>query len=184
MCPVNSNSKPKVRMFNLYPFSKQHRAVRSFTDHRAKGNLSPDGVRHAVRPQGPHHAQSLQRGFVLPFLREFLFFWTLGLHKLLPAFGRAFNVSVQVPELFHGAHGLVVGEKKWFVQKIGCIFKCAATLGSVMHIKVFDHFRNISQYTAKELTSFAKLAEIKTKKQCLSFLTPIKNIIYSNGNAE
>lgn len=97
-------------MFNLYPFSKQ------LTDHRAKGglcfHLSPDGVRHAVRPQGPHHAQSLQRAFVLPLLWEFLFFWTLRLHKLLPAFGRALDVSVQVPELFHGAQGLVVGEKK------------------------------------------------------------------------
>lgn len=111
-CPVNSNYRLKVKTFNLCPFTKQHRSVRSFTDYRAKSNLSPDGVRHAVRPQGPHHAQSLQRGFALPFLWEFLFFRTLGLHKLLPAFGRAFNVSVQVPELFHGTQGLVGGGEK------------------------------------------------------------------------
>lgn len=43
---------------------------------------------------------------------EFLFFRTLGLHKLLPAFGRTFDVSVQVAELIHGAQGLVSEERK------------------------------------------------------------------------
>lgn len=73
---------------------------------------SPDSVRHAVRPQGPHHAQSLEGGFVLPLLWKFLLFWTFGLHKLFPAFGWALNVSVQVLELLHGTQWLAVGERK------------------------------------------------------------------------
>lgn len=67
---------------------------------------SPDSVCHAVRPHGPHHAQSLERCFVLPLLWEFFLLWTLGLHELLPTLGRTFDVSVQVPELFHGTQGL------------------------------------------------------------------------------
>lgn len=178
-------------MFNFYPFTKQHRPVRSFTDHRAKSklrfHLSPDGVRHAVRPQGPHHAQSLQWGFVLPFLWEFLFFRTLWLHKLLPAFGRALNVSVQVPELFHGAQGLVDGGEKNHSYRKTTVFLSAATLWSVMHIQVFDHFRNISQYTAK-ITNFICKSWWKkeTRKQRGVLISPHAyiNNIYSNGNAE
>lgn len=113
--PINSDYKAKVRLFNLYSFTRQHRSLRSFTDHRAKAklwfHLLPDSVCHAVRPQGPHHAQSLEWAFVLPLLGEFLFFWTLRLHKLLPAFSWAFDVSVQVSELFHGAQGLVVEKR-------------------------------------------------------------------------
>lgn len=100
-------------------------------------STSPDGVRHAVRPQGSHHAQSLKRAFVLPFLWEFLFFWTLRLHKLLPAFGRALDVSIQVPELFHGAQGLVVAERKIIhTENLVYFQKCCYSVTRNAHLTV------------------------------------------------
>lgn len=57
-----------------------------------------------------------------------------------------------------------------------------------MHGKVSDHFRNISQYTAKALTLFAKIGERKKRdkeqKGVLIFPDAYINNIYSNGNAE
>lgn len=61
----------------------------------------PHGVGQPVRTHGPHHAEALQAGLVLPLLGELLLLRTLGLHKLFPAFGRTFNVPIQVTESFH-----------------------------------------------------------------------------------
>ena len=57
------------------------------------------GVGHTVRPHGAHHAQLLQRVFVLPFLRKLLLLGRLALDELLPALRRAFDVAVEVLEL-------------------------------------------------------------------------------------
>lgn len=70
-------------------------------------------------------------------------------------------------------------KKKTGKEKKYCIFKSAAPSWSVMHVKVFDHSRDISRYTAKVGTLFAekgwrkKKRETKKRKECLSFLAPI-----------
>ena len=66
----------------------------------------PDGVGHSVRSECAHHAQLLQRGLVLPLLRELLLLGALALHELLPALRRPLDVSVQVAEIFHVGQGL------------------------------------------------------------------------------
>ncbi len=37
----------------------------------------PDSVCHPVRSESPHKDEFLERTLVFPFLREFLFLWTL-----------------------------------------------------------------------------------------------------------
>lgn len=71
-------------------------------------DVIPDGIRHSVRPESTHHAQLLQRSFVLPLLGKFLLLRALAFHEFLPAFGRAFDIAVEVPELFHVGQGLHV----------------------------------------------------------------------------
>ena len=66
----------------------------------------PARVSHSVGSEGPHHAELLQRRLVLPLLRKLLLLRTFAFHELLPAFGRALDVAVQVAELFHVAQGL------------------------------------------------------------------------------
>lgn len=145
--------------------------------------LLPDSVCHAVRPQGPHHAQSLKGGFVLPLLREFLLFWTLRLHKLLPAFGWTFNVSIQVSELVHGAQRLVVGGRK-VIQETGkptdiyCIF-VLPLCDQWCALKVFDPYQNPQQKKEKLYKSYGG-----NETAMLIFSHTFINNIYSKGNAE
>ena len=65
-----------------------------------------DSIGHPVGSQRPHHTELLKRRLVLPFLREFLFLGTFALDKLLPTFGGALDVAIQVAEFFHGSQGL------------------------------------------------------------------------------
>ena len=67
---------------------------------------SLDSVGHAVGPHAPHHAQLLQRCFVLPLLGEDLLFGGFRLHELLPPLGGSLDVAIQVLELIHLREGL------------------------------------------------------------------------------
>lgn len=67
---------------------------------------TPESIGHAVRPESPHEDELLERALALPLLWELLFFRTLRLHHLLPAFRRALDVSVEPPELVCETHRL------------------------------------------------------------------------------
>ena len=71
----------------------------------------PDSVAHTVGTQSSHHAQLLKGRLVLPLLGELLLLRALALHKLLPAFGRALDVTVQVSEVLHRGQRLPMKQR-------------------------------------------------------------------------
>lgn len=176
--PSSQNQQPEVKVFNPSPFIRlQHHADPLQISEQPLSSdpgSSPDGVCHAVGPQGPHHAQPLKQSFVLPLLREYLLFRALRLHQLLPALGRALDVSVQVLELFHWAQGLVGrrrrrrgggGVKKKRKRTVFFLKKSAAATWPVMRVKVFDHSGDISRCTAKSGNLSLQKRRLRLKKK-------------------
>lgn len=82
----------------------------------------PDSVCHPVRSESPHKDEFLERTLVFPFLREFLFLWTLWLHHFLPAFGRTLDVPVQTTELIGEAHCLQEDTRSVSVDNLQRLF--------------------------------------------------------------
>lgn len=69
-------------------------------------NAPPESIRHSVRAHCSQNNQLLYQTFFLPFLRQLLFFWTLGFCPFPPLFGRSFHISVYAPKFFHKGYCL------------------------------------------------------------------------------
>lgn len=121
-----------------------------------------DSIGHPVRSESPHHAQFLEGGLVFPFLGELLLLRALTFHKLLPSFGRAFNVSVQVPELLHVGHCLKTGKGNQIYGIFIRFYKTRLQDSSLLAFEILQIYKSVVTLIPPQLLLLMKSTGLVT----------------------